>query len=120
MGYMMHHAIVVTSWNKPLMVSAHETARTIFQNVSELVPSAVNVYWTFLVPPDGSKEYWDDSNRGDEARERFIEWMDAQRYADGSSALHWVEVRYGEVPSDAKLTAHDGQAKRKRKNKGAK
>ncbi len=97
MGYIKHHSIVVTSSIEKVLKGAQHKAKTIFGNqVSEIIESPLNSYKSFLVAPDGSKEGWNDSVIGDEQREKFIKYLNAQAYEDGSSSLKYVEVSFGE------------------------
>lgn len=96
MGYMRHHAIVVTSWDDELLAEAHKKASEIFSQVAPVTPETVNGYVSFLVAPDGSKEGWDHSDKGDEARETFIKYLESKRYEDGSTSLDYVEVQFGD------------------------
>lgn len=107
MGYMRHHAIVVSSWDKDLIAKAHKIAVESFPHVSEIVPHAMNGGGSFLVPPDGSKEGWPESLLGDDRRAAFVRWMDSQRYDDGSTSLRWVEVMYADDDGDAKIISRD-------------
>lgn len=113
MGYMRHHAIVVTSYDEDRIVRAHEEAHALFDaedyagrqvaQVGPLTDASVNCFQSFLVAPDGSKEGWDESDRGDAAREAFVAWLDAQRYSDNSSSIDWVEVQYGDENHETKV-----------------
>lgn len=99
MGYMRHHAIIVTTWDEILAAHAYEKAVSLFRDIAAVSPilrSSVNVYSTFLIAPDGSKEGWGHSVAGDRARLAFIEYLDSRRYEDGSSSLSWCLVRYGD------------------------
>ena len=96
MGYMRHHAIVVTSWDGKLLNTAHSKAVALGMLVTNTTEDGVNGYHSFLVAPDGSKEGWDDSARGDAQRAEFVGWLDMQRYEDDSTSLDWVEVQYGD------------------------
>lgn len=95
MSTVLHNAIVVTSWGEDSIKCARLKAIALGLLATPIVESRVNAYWTFLVVPDGSKEGWAESDRGDEAREQFAEYLWAQRVEDGSSSLEWVEVAYG-------------------------
>ena len=103
MGYMRHHAIVVTSYDEAILNRAHQFAETLFENVTPLTGKAVNGYRSFLVPPDGSKEGWDQSSQGDFNRDVFIDHLIGYRYADGSSPICWVEVQYGDEEYDTRV-----------------
>jgi hypothetical protein len=109
MGYMRHHAIVVTGWESAA-VKAREAAYDIacdveemrvaqgpILHVTELSPLAMNGYRSFLVCPDGSKELWADSEFGDLWRARFIDWLKA----DGG--VSWAEVQFGDDGGDNRL-----------------
>lgn len=102
MGYIAHHAIIVTSWNSELIGKAHVEASRIFPVVSPILPSGINGYRSFFIPPDGSKENWAESNLGDKRRNHYLRMVNEfrafvrqQEYSDGSTALDCVEVRYG-------------------------
>lgn len=107
MGYNVEHAIVVSSWDKKLLRKAHKKAASIFPHVSEMVPHIANGGASFLVPPDGSKAGWEDSNKGDERREQYVEWLGKQRYSDGSTSLRWVEVMYADDERRAAIVSGD-------------
>lgn len=108
MGYMRLNAMVVTSWDSDLIQEAHRVAHEIFDEivtpfgvspiacVTEVTPETVNGYRSFLIAPDGSKEGWGHSDKGDDARAQFAGWLHEQAYRDGSNALSWVEVFFGD------------------------
>jgi hypothetical protein len=115
MGYIRHHAIIVTSWKYALLEVARADALSRFGHVSEVVGSPVNGYRSFFVAPDGSKEGWDESAKGDLQRAEFTAWLNAQRYEDGSSALGWVEVFYGDDERAVGIV-NDGDMRRRSTN----
>lgn len=101
MGYMRHHAIVVTSWKHELLEEAHakavelgardpEVVGSRLWQVSEITPESTNGYRSFFVAPDGSKEGWDTSDQGDTNRTALIEWL-----GDKNGYVDWVDVSYG-------------------------
>jgi hypothetical protein len=100
MGLIRHHAIIVTSWQKSKLQEAFETARQLGLTVIGPSEQSINGYQSILICPDGSKEGWPASDMGDELREAFKQWLDQQRYADGSSTLSWCEVAYGNEDND--------------------
>lgn len=118
MGYMAHHTIVVCGWQKDAVEAAHAKAVELFEPVqasdiggynkcmvSPLMGPYVNVEYSFFVAPDGSKEGWDTSQRGDDAREAFTEWLQEQRKT--GRYLDWVEVRFGgDDPHRAHIEGH--------------
>jgi len=96
-GWIRHHAIVVTTWgdNIPKLRAA---ADAIFgAGTCPITEPGINNYATLLVPADGSKEGWAESDAGDEARDKLVAWMESEAYEDGSSPYAWVEVEYGET-----------------------
>ena len=119
MGYMVHHMIVVTSYDEQLIKKAWNRACDIFclakhplggaDQVTDIMMSPVNHYYTFFVPPDGSKEGWSDSEDANARREEFISWLNAQRFEDGSTSLKWAEVQYGDDSRDNRMLRHDGE-----------
>lgn len=119
MGYMRHHMIVVTTYDEKLIEQARAKACEIFEapkgafgrhvQVTPITMSPVNMYYSFFVPTDGSKEGWSDSDDGDARRAEFVSWLNAQRYSDNSSALKWAEVQYGDEERDNRVLRHDGE-----------
>ena len=101
MGYMVHHAIIVTSEFEGAIEAAHGRAVELFENVSMIIPGTVNIQGSFFVPPDGSKEGWSISCKGDHNREEFVE------YLRGDSGLSWAEVQYGDEEGDNKILNSD-------------
>lgn len=98
MGYIAHHAIVVTGYGEDISEARDEAAR-LGLNVSSIVGPVVNGYSSFLVAPDGSKEGWEHSDSGNAKRHAFIMWLRPRHY-------HWAEVRYSPDDDDAKVTRH--------------
>lgn len=111
MGYMRHHAIVVSSClhergisSRPLIELAHDKAVELGMSVTGISgEDSHNGYRSFLVAPDGSKEGWGPSNRGDVRRAQFTEWLHSQRYDDDSTPIEWVEVQYGDDEDETKI-----------------
>lgn len=95
MGYVRHQAIVVTSWDADLLKRAHLKAVDLGLRVTNVIPSEVNQYQSFMVGPDGSKSGWDVDGEGDLKRHAWRCWANEQRHEDGSSSLYWVEIDYG-------------------------
>ncbi len=112
MGYMRHHAILVTTWKEEYAAAAHEVAERHCKSVSPVQESAINGYLSFAVFPDGSKEGWDESEEGDKGRAGLIAWLDSQRHSDGSSPFDWVEVQYGDDKRDTLVCAHSDEKHR--------
>lgn len=113
MGYILHHVIVVSSWDNDLLAKARDTAVEMFEGVayvSTIVPHRrVNGGGSILVAPDGSKEGWDHSHDGDTARRKFTKWLDGQRHDDGSSSLCWAEIALGsDDDNDTHIVRHRG------------
>ena len=92
MGYIKHHAIVVTCWNDKHIEQAHALAVENELRPTEITPSAVNGQRSFLIPPDGSKEGWEESDNGNDRRDAWIKTM--EHLAD-KNYCDWCEVRFG-------------------------
>ena len=108
MGYMRHHAIIVTSWDKRSITAAHQKACELFgdQNflgriseITDITPQVINGYMSFLISPDGSKEWWETSNRGDNARDTFINWLSLQK----DNYCEYAEVQFVDEDGDNRL-----------------
>jgi hypothetical protein len=107
MGYMRHHAIIVSGEGameprKSWLEQAHARACELFPWVSPISPPTdPNAYSSFFIPPDGSKEGWEESDRGDMARAAFLEYLKAEHRA--WHFFKWVEVQYGDGDGEAKV-----------------
>ena len=112
MGYMRHHAIVVSSCDDRLIEAAHKEAAAIGLDVTNIVGPVVNGYRSFCVVPDGSKEGWSASDEGDANRAAFIEWCREQAFDDGSSLLEWVEVQFADDYLETAVLADSDEARR--------
>ena len=102
MGYMRHHAIVVTSFNAMEVKAAQNEAHRLGMSPSSIQASLVNSEKSFFVPPDGSKEGWADSDKGDERRATFTKWLQEHSYCE------WVEVSFGHEGGTAAVEACSG------------
>ena len=114
MGYVVHHAIVVTSWNRDLIVKAHALAAFFYLNPSKITDPGINNYVSFFVPPDGSKEGWQESEAADKNRAAFKKYLRTLQYEDGSSSIEWFEASYGGDDRLAQIV--DSQWKSEEKN----
>lgn len=110
MGVIQHHAIIVTSFCERDATEAHAKAVELHMTVSALTASPVNDYFSFAVFPDGSKEGWMASAEGNEQRNALVAWLNEQAYEDGSNALRFVEVSYGECGMYARTNCNKDQA----------
>lgn len=104
MSSVQHHVIIVTTYRRDLAEEAWYVAEGIFPHATHPVESSVNGYFTFFIPPDGSKEGWADSVEGDQRRDEFITWLKSKDYSDGSNPYTWVEVSYGDHGPDVTRT----------------
>lgn len=90
MGYHIHHAIICTSWDKEAILLAHNKANELFGTVSELISGEVNSYNSFLIAPDGSKEFWKLSEEYDKKRKEFKEFL-----KKSNIYIDWIELSFG-------------------------
>lgn len=119
MGYIRHHAIVVTTYDVKQIDAAHNEAARLGLDITGMLQTTVNEWHTFLVGPDGSKEGWPESDVGDGKRDQFIAWLDGQRFDDGSSPFDWVEVQYGDDELETKVCRHSDEPERRRDEEDA-
>ena len=62
--------------------------------MSAITAPLINGYCSFFIPPDGSKEGWEDSNDMDVKRERFINFL--KMSSDSDIFCDWVCVMFGD------------------------
>lgn len=106
MGYIRHNAIIVTSWKKEAIDEAISKAVELDMTVIGPSDKVTNGYKSIMICPDGSKEGWRESDIGDERRSLYRQWLDSQKYDDGSTNLDWVEVVYSGDDKDASIEYH--------------
>ena len=117
MGYMVHHALVVTGLGRDEYTSpnwmtaddAHAAAVEIAQRlgaceVTALTAFATNGYRSFMIAPDGSKAGWQTSHDGDQTRAEMVAWL---RDNGRSGWFSWAVVRFGDEGGDNGLEDHD-------------
>ncbi|WP_439132501.1 hypothetical protein [Polaribacter sp.] len=108
MGYIKHHAITVTSSIDELIKEAHSKAKDIFkERTSEILNSKTNGYKSFFIAPDGSKEGWEESNKGNKQRNTFVDWINSKACEDGSNSISFCEFFYGEDNGYAGIENHN-------------
>ena len=98
MGYIRHHAIIVTgTWAQARALRAIVFHILAYQDgpeivrlpVSDLMESQVNGHVSFVVGPDGSNEHRDASEIGNALRDQIIRAL-------RDSQTSWTEVQYGD------------------------
>jgi len=108
MGYERDHTIVVSSRYGDSIDQAHVCAIKLFgeNRVSDILGPFTDGSRSFFVAPDGSKEWWDESNHNDELRNKLKEYMRTHRYDDGSGPLSWAEVQFNDDERETKIIDH--------------
>lgn len=109
MGHIKHHAITVTTFDEKEIQIAHRFAKSLFgDQVTEVIKSPINAWFSFLIGPDGSKEGWGDSEVGDKNRDQFRTFVESQNDPDdGSNSLKYIEYFYGEDEGKAAIENHN-------------
>ncbi len=107
MGYIRNHTIVVEGWGD-YIEKAHAGAVEIFgaDRVSPIMGPYMNMSQSFFIPPDGSKEYWTDSDIGDARRAAFKAWLKSDMY-DEDYCVKWVELSFGDEAGPSEILAGD-------------
>ena len=108
MSTRINRAIVVSSGVGDELELAHEKAAEMFGYVSPISPCAVNGIRAFFIPPDGSKEGWDECLVAKCARENYKAWLRTHANDDGGSSIEWVEVSFGRDVKEARVIDHGG------------
>jgi hypothetical protein len=94
MGYVIDEAVIVTTFDERVVKAGIEFRETLDARERGIlvgpIESLVNVYKTFFVAPDGSKQGWPDAARGKQIRDDFVR---AIRASGGWGDV--VRVRYG-------------------------
>ena len=107
MGYIKHHAIIVTVMHEKEVTTIHEKAVELFgEAVSNIIPSSFGDR-SFFIGPDGSKEGWTASDEGNINRAKFIEYLDTLAYDDKSSYVSYAELYYGEDNGMSEVERHN-------------
>lgn len=112
MGYMRHHAIILTCYEAAPLKRALEKARELEMSVTGITEEVVNGYRsaaampTFLVAPDGSKEGWGASERGNQQRDALIAYLRSDPFV---RALDWAEVQFGDEGGENLVTRDSGR-----------
>jgi len=99
MGTINHECVIATTWDQKTMDRAKEWCGNLNDKEKSLFSftrGLVNLNETLFLAPDCSKKGWETAQKGDELRERLIEFLETFDYEDGSSPWSWVEVGYGE------------------------
>ena len=97
MGVIQHNAVVAVTSNS----SEFERVKNFVNNLKEkrhlflFEETGLNNYSVVVMIPDGSKEGWPESERGDITRDKFIEELEKVEYEDGSSPWEYVEISFG-------------------------
>lgn len=108
MGYMRHDAIVVTNWNTEAVRLAHSYAERCGLRPSPVLGPFMNGYASFLIPPDGSKEGWPESDEFDAQRSEWKQLI-AENFGDEHRRwVSWVHVSFaGDDPKDTEIVDSD-------------
>ena len=109
MGYMRHHSIAISSFDKTTIEEAHRVAGGIFfeNQVTEILKTSINRDFFFFVGPDGSKEFWNTSDTGDVMRKEFLNHLKKFEYSDGSSPLRYCEFSWAEDCGKCEILSHN-------------
>jgi len=120
MGVENNNVVIATTWNENevarIKTWVHEIKDKFWESLFIFGPVAINSKTTVVMVPDGSKEGWEESDRGDELRSKFIAEIEKANYGDGSSPWDYVEVGFGEFGQKVlrgnckNVYGHDGYA----------
>ena len=107
MGLIQHNSIIVSghlSCDAELK-KVYNRAKILFGDlVTPIIKSILNNYRFFFVSPDGSKEYWGESELYDINRKLLCDYIDSFVYDDGSYMINYADVSHGEKGAFIKRT----------------
>ncbi|MBT8489903.1 MAG: hypothetical protein KJN62_02525 [Deltaproteobacteria bacterium] len=105
MGIENNEVVIATTWDKKLITYAENFISNLpddfkkpddFRKLFCIIPSIVNVKYTIVFGPDGSKKGWELAKMGTILRDKFVKFLESYTYEDGSNPWDWVEIGYGE------------------------
>lgn len=100
MGLFIHHAFIISHDDKDKVNLARDYAISLDFIVTNVINSKINPLYSFLISPDGSKEFWPESDEFDEKRELMIKFLK-------NKLMEWVLVEYGECQSKLINSSHE-------------
>lgn len=110
MGYMMHHAIIATfckDIDRALMKRIYRRFNGADGGSFSVSEVTINNYQTvsLVLPPDGSKKGWEDSDTGDALRDELVSVLREHKHTS------WVEVSFGgdDPQLHTKVLRHGGE-----------
>lgn len=88
----MHHVIFISSTTLDTIFGLHKQCREVFGSLaSAVVRSEHNLFFSFFIAPDGSKDEWTISRYYDKQRDGFFAWLKEDCELRGFNV---VEVAY--------------------------
>ena len=99
MGVINHNAVIASTWCQEDVAKMKDWIAELTdeeQNLFLVGGPQTNSETTVVMIPDGSKEGWEQSDKGDALRARFIIELEKSKYEDGSNNWCWIEVGFGE------------------------
>jgi len=101
MGYMLHHAIIITGTNIDHLGIVRTFAINKGNHCSETVKGTINDQFSFFVAPDGSKEGWNESDEADLSRKYLKDFLDNNL----NLYVNAIEIQFaGDNHDDDKIT----------------
>lgn len=94
MGIIQHHAVIATSFTSKAVsqvLDAIDKLPEEDRNFFLVHTKAINGYKTVILVPDGSKEGWEASNKGDARRKWFRNLLKEIRH------FSYIEISFGEL-----------------------
>lgn len=108
MGYIKHNTIVV------IIDPYHHDIQAIYNRCLDIADSLLtnpvrcptNGYYSFCMVPDGSKENWEESQFGDDKRQKLKNYL---WFLKNKCYVDFVEIEFGGNFLDAKIVEHGDQ-----------
>ena len=97
MGMIQHRALIVTAvLDEDIKKLKDFISKFENQALFTFTKGICNGYETLFVAPSGSKVGWSEYDDAIDIQDEIIEFLEHQKYDDGSSPYEYLQVDYGE------------------------
>ena len=104
MGQVIHDCLVVTSWNRGVILKARKAAREngLACLMSPINKATINTYYSFCIFSCGSKNGWPE-------KKDFIDRLESLKVELKHGNLEWCHVCYGQDTENGSYIEEEAQ-----------